>query len=215
MSHRMQNPLRSAQHSPFGPVQARRTPHSTAHHARFYHYQPPVLLTLTPSHQSKPIGHTLRSGLVQNIFSSPARLVYVFALLTPTCRHAAKLKMLCLGRSRPWLRRTRGLCEFNYGKKRREGVPRVCGGAQAMRTAGGKRMVGEERGEKRGCRSGKKRSVRWAEKGVRGALKHAYSSSWREPFHAATVTTGGERSWISAVVSRWMTFIGPPHLGQG
>jgi len=84
-----------------------------------------------------------------------------------------------------------------------------------MRTAGGKRIVGEERGEKRGCRSGKKRSVRWAEKGVRGALKHAYSSSWREPFHAATVTTGGERSWISAVVSRWMTFIGPPHLGQG
>src|SRR5436853_1689868 len=97
----MQNPLPSAPPSPFGPVQTRRTPRSTAHHARFYHYQPPVLLTLTPSHQSKPIGHTLRSGLVQNIFSSPARLVYVFALLTPTCRHAAKLKMLCLVETLP------------------------------------------------------------------------------------------------------------------
>src|SRR5713226_4908909 len=69
---------------PFGPVQARRTPRSTAHHARFYHYQRPVLLTSTPTHQSKPIGHTLRSGLVQNIFSSLARLAYVSALLTPT-----------------------------------------------------------------------------------------------------------------------------------
>src|SRR5437016_4930937 len=105
----MQNPLRSAQHSPFGPVQARRTPRSTAHHARFYHYQPPVLLTLTPSHQSKPIGHTLRSGLVQNIFSSPARLVYVFALLTPTCRHAAKLKMLCLWTQPPVVAADAGL----------------------------------------------------------------------------------------------------------
>ena len=36
----------------------------------------------------------------------------------------------------------------------------------------------------------------------------------RECFHAATVTTGGERSWISAAVNRSMTFIGPAHLGQ-
>src|SRR5258708_4182668 len=84
LSHSMQNPLRLAQHPPFGPVQARRTPRSTVQHARFYHYQRPVSLTSTPTHQSKPIGHTLRNGLVQNIFSSPARLVYVSALLTPT-----------------------------------------------------------------------------------------------------------------------------------
>jgi hypothetical protein len=55
-----QNPLRSARYPTFGPVQARRTPRSTAHHSRFYHYQPPVLLTSTPTHQSNPIRHTLR-----------------------------------------------------------------------------------------------------------------------------------------------------------
>jgi hypothetical protein len=44
-------------------------------------YRQPFLLTLIPTHQSKPIGHTPCSGLVQNIFSSPARLLYVSALL--------------------------------------------------------------------------------------------------------------------------------------
>jgi hypothetical protein len=33
-------------------------------------------------------------------------------------------------------------------------------------------------------------------------------------FRAAEVSNGGERSWISAAVSRSMTFIGPAHLGQ-
>ena len=32
-------------------------------------------------------------------------------------------------------------------------------------------------------------------------------------FHAAAVTSGGERSWISAAVSLSMTFMGPPQLG--
>src|SRR5258707_2660987 len=39
-------------------------------------------------------------------------------------------------------------------------------------------------------------------------------SNWRESLHAAAVTTGGERSWISAAVSLSTTIIGPPHLGQ-
>jgi hypothetical protein len=37
---------------------------------------------------------------------------------------------------------------------------------------------------------------------------------WREAFHAAEVSNGGERSWISAAVSFSTTTIGPPHLGQ-
>ena len=39
-------------------------------------------------------------------------------------------------------------------------------------------------------------------------------SNWRKSFHAAALTTGGERSWISAAVSLSTTIIGPPHLGQ-
>src|SRR6266853_6045828 len=39
-------------------------------------------------------------------------------------------------------------------------------------------------------------------------------SNWRESLHAAAVTNGGERSWISAAVSLSTTIIGPPHLGQ-
>jgi hypothetical protein len=45
---------------------------------------PPMPTTSRPTYQAKPIAHTPCSGLVQNIFSSPARLVYVPALLTPT-----------------------------------------------------------------------------------------------------------------------------------
>ena len=48
----------------------------------------------------------------------------------------------------------------------------------------------------------------------RGAQKRAEYRSWGEEFHAAELIRGGERSWISAAVSRSMTFIGPPHLGQ-
>src|SRR6267378_1482940 len=39
-------------------------------------------------------------------------------------------------------------------------------------------------------------------------------SNWRESLHAAALTTGGERSWISAAVSLSTIIIGPPHLGQ-
>ncbi len=33
---------------------------------------------------------------------------------------------------------------------------------------------------------------------VRTAAKHVKNTDWREFFHAAAVTPGGERSWISA-----------------
>jgi hypothetical protein len=36
----------------------------------------------------------------------------------------------------------------------------------------------------------------------------------KESLHAATVSDGGERSWISAAVNLSRTFIGPAHLGQ-
>ena len=38
--------------------------------------------------------------------------------------------------------------------------------------------------------------------------KHVKDSSWRECFHAAAMTSGGERSRISAAVSLSMTIIG-------
>jgi hypothetical protein len=66
----MQNPLRSAMNSAFSPGQPRRT----AHLARSYHYRRPILLKVTLTHQSKLIAHAPCSGLVQSIFSSPARL---------------------------------------------------------------------------------------------------------------------------------------------
>jgi hypothetical protein len=40
--------------------------------------------TSRPTYQAKPIAHTPCSGLVQHIFSSPARLIYISTLLTTT-----------------------------------------------------------------------------------------------------------------------------------
>ena len=57
-------------------------------------------------------------------------------------------------------------------------------------------------------------------KDVRSEGRHRYGargktlSNWRESLHAAAVTNGGERSWISEAVSLSTTIIGPPHLGQ-
>src|SRR5260370_29753647 len=96
LSHNIQNSLRSAKHPAFCPGRARRTSHGAAHHARFYRYRRPFLLTLIPTHQSKPIGHTPCSGLVQNIFSSPGRLRSSFPSAYSYCRRTAELKMLCI-----------------------------------------------------------------------------------------------------------------------
>src|SRR5437016_1309714 len=62
------------------------------------------------------------------------------------------------------------------------------------------------------------------EKEIRSAARHRGTerygagrnapSNWRESLHAAALTTGGERSWISAAVSLSTIIIGPPHLGQ-
>jgi len=49
---------------------------------------------------------------------------------------------------------------------------------------------------------------------VSSAPEHAGLVGEREPFHAATATSGGERNWISTAVSVSTTIIGLPHLGQ-
>ena len=96
LSYGMQNPMPSPEHLAFCPVQDRQSPRSTAHHARSYHYLRPVPLTPTSTPQSKPIAHAPCSGLVQYIFSSPARLRSRFLSPYTYCRHAADLKMLCI-----------------------------------------------------------------------------------------------------------------------
>src|SRR5258708_18418395 len=63
-------------------------------------------------------------------------------------------------------------------------------------------------------RGGKKKFVFRRGREERSARKRAECWSWREQFHAAELIRGGERSWVWAAVSRSMTFIGPPHLGQ-
>ena len=49
---------------------------------------------------------------------------------------------------------------------------------------------------------------------MRSAPRNAEFSSWREWIHAAALTGGGERSWISAAVNLSTTCMGPPHFGQ-
>ena len=117
--------------------------------------------------------------------------------------------------SRPRLRRTRALCQFNRGKVGRRGAPKLCG--EARRTAPrGLGLAEEQNGRKRRVwRSGKKRLVRRQGGERRIVQKHAAFPSCGESFHAAAVIMrGGERSWISAAVSLSMTSIGPPHWGQ-
>jgi hypothetical protein len=90
---------------------------------------------------------------------------------------------------------------WRFATAEREGAPRDTLGAEAGC-------------DEKVCRSGKKRAMRRQGGEVRAAPRHVKNTNWREWFHAAAVTTGGERSWISAAVSRSMIFIGPAHLGQ-
>ena len=95
-----------------------------------------------------------------------------------------------------------------------ERVPRRRCGAQP-RTEGVP-GVAETKEYREDCcwRGREKRVVGSGVREVRYALGHTEFSRWREWFHAADLIRGGERSWISAAVSRSMTFMGPPHLGQ-
>src|ERR1700736_377755 len=61
---------------------------------------------------------------------------------------------------------------------------------------------------------GKRELVRGKTQRYGARRKRAENWSLGEPGHAAVVTSGGERSWISAVVSLSTTTIGPPQTGQ-
>ncbi len=114
--------------------------------------------------------------------------------------------------SRPWLRRTtRALWRLNGGRQRCGASPRPCGRAR-QRTAGADWRESVSRRQRRG--SGKRRFALRQDAEGASTPKRAKDSSWRESFHAAAVTSGGDRSWMSAAVYLWMTTIGPPHLGQ-
>ena len=118
-------------------------------------------------------------------------------------------------RSRPWLRRTRSLWEFNEGKMGCGGAPELRDRAEQATVAkeevrqeqNSRQEKTEERGETRFVeRQGTPRP---------SVPRRAQISCCRELSHAAAGTrSGGERSWISAAVSLSMTLIGPPHWGQ-
>ena len=93
-------------------------------------------------------------------------------------------------------------------------MPRLCRRARHVTVGAWKLAVAKKDGEKRGQRSWKRRSVPRQGTEVRSGSKHAKDSNGRESLHAAAVTTGGDRSWISAAVSLSTIIIGPPHLGQ-
>ena|SRR6516225_58620 len=112
--------------------------------------------------------------------------------------------------SRPWLRRTRALWRLDEGEQRCKASPRLCRGARQV-TA---RTGCCERALQRRRYGRWKRFVLCQGAEERSARKYAKDSSLRESLHAAMLSSGGERSWISAAVSLSATTIGPPHLGQ-
>jgi hypothetical protein len=113
--------------------------------------------------------------------------------------------------SRPSLRRTRALRRLNVGRLRSGGLPRWCDGV-GRRALGADYREEVSQRQRRGC--WKKRFVLWQGTEARSAPKRVNGSSSRESSHAAAVSSGGERSWISATVNLSSTTIGPPHLTE-
>jgi hypothetical protein len=93
-------------------------------------------------------------------------------------------------------------------------MPRLCCRARHMKGCTPKLATARKCRKDAGGKSWKKGSIGRQGAEVRSAPKRVEFSNWREWFHAAAVTTGGERSWISAAVSLSVTLIGPPHFGQ-
>jgi hypothetical protein len=110
------------------------------------------------------------------------------------------------------LRRTRALCKFKWC----EGAAPNCAEAvpqSATRDCMSRKLAAAKKDrEVRGQEVGKADSFRGKTQRY-GAGRNTFSN-WRTSLHAAAVSTGGERSWISAAVSLSTTVIGPPHLGQ-
>jgi len=91
----LSNPLRSPENPTFCLCAAPQNSPSAAHQAQSNNHPHLALCLAPPLHQTKPIGHGPCSGLVQSIFSSPARLRSPSLPAYTCCRRAAKLKMLC------------------------------------------------------------------------------------------------------------------------
>jgi len=198
----------TVKHSAICPTSSRRRHRTATQHARLRTYLPPMPPASRPTYQTKPIAHTPCSGLVQNIFSSPARLSHVFHSAYAYYRHAAKLKMLCLGRGRPWFAVDAGPMQISIAGRQGLEVCRGCAVGHG-KWATAKKYRKDCRW--RGC---KKRSFWRIAREMRSVPRHAEFLRRREWFHAADFIRGGDRRWISAAVSLSMTFMGPPHLGQ-
>jgi hypothetical protein len=130
-------------------------------------------------------------------------------------RESGALSIQRLEGSRPGCGGRGPLWELNGGKGRCRGAPTLYGEVQKTIAHGLGLVEAQNAGHPRGFRGGKKRCIRRQGAERRIAPKHAELSGSGEFFHAAAVSMGGERSRISAAVSRSMTTIGAPHLGHG
>jgi hypothetical protein len=116
--------------------------------------------------------------------------------------------------SRLWLRRTRTLCKFNCGKERCAGALRLCGKARQSTPGARAEGAAQECSWEKVCGRWRKTFVMRQGTAAGSTAKRTKDSSSSKWFHAAAVTAGGERSWISVAVNLSTTTIGPPHWGQ-
>jgi len=120
-----------------------------------------------------------------------------------------------LKRGRPGLRQTRAAMSIQSWEGTGVKVCRGCARSPEDERHGLKRgLLGESAAESGIEETGRKdlSGLKTERCRVRRSTR---SFRIRDQFHAAALVRGRERSWISAAVSRSMTFIGPPHLGQG
>ena len=96
--------------------------HSSTAHCR--HYSPLALSLSSRIHRTKPIGQSSCRGLVQPIFSSPARLRSRLGSAYTYCRRAAKLKMLCISISEA-PKKMDGLVWIRHGSQGRVGRVKI------------------------------------------------------------------------------------------
>src|SRR5207302_7214124 len=95
LPHGVLDPVRSPANPTFCLCAASQSSPTAAHQAQSNNHRQLALCLAPPIHQTKPIAHAPCSGLVQSIFSSPARLRSPSLPAYTCCRRAAKLKMLC------------------------------------------------------------------------------------------------------------------------
>ena len=103
--------------------------------------------------------------------------------------------------SRLWLRRTRTLCKFNCGKERCAGALRLCGKARQSTPGARAEGAAQECSWEKVCGRWRKTFVMWQGAAAGSTAKRTKDSSSSKWFHAAAVTAGGERSWISVAVN--------------